>query len=49
MQSDYLCIILHVKHKKIVFIAVLPDFYFLVNFKMATIFGEVTGLQQHYP
>ena len=33
MQSDYLCIILHVKHKKIVFIAVLTWFLLLGKFQ----------------
>ena len=37
MQSAYLCVIIHVKQ--------LP---FLVKSKMATIVGDVTGLQQRH-
>ena len=37
MQSAYLCVIIHVKQ--------LP---FLVKFKMATIFDDVTRLQQRH-
>ena len=53
MQSHYLCVTLHVKRKKLI-LTVLPDFYFLIKFKMAakmaTIFGDVTDLQQrHHP
>ena len=39
-------VILHVKHKKIVFIAVLTWFLLLGKIQEGTIFGEVTGLQQ---
>ena len=51
MQSAYLCVIFHVKRKKIPsscgFNLILK---FLVIFKMATIVGDVTGLQQrHHP
>ena len=51
MQSAYLCDIFHVKRKKIPsscgFNLILK---FLVIFKMATIVGDVTGLQQrHHP
>ena len=50
MQSAYLCVIFHVKHKKLPFLAVLTYFLFLVKYKMATIVGDVTGLQQrHHP
>ena len=47
MQSAYSCVILHVKHKKLPFIAILT--WFLAKTKMATIFGDVTVLQQHHP
>ena len=51
MQSAFLCVIFHVKRKKIPsscgFNLILK---FLVIFKMATIVGDVTGLQQrHHP
>ena len=51
MQSAYLCVIFHVKHKKI---TISRGFNLisnsLVKFKMATIFGDVIGLQQrHHP
>ena len=36
MQSAYLCVIFHVKHKKLPFLAVLTYFLFLVKYKMAT-------------
>ena len=43
-----LCVILHVKHKKITteFWTFLRDFYSLVKSKMAIMFGDVTFLQQ---
>ena len=47
-QSTYLCVILHVKHKSYQFFLFLGDFYFWVKSKMATIFGDVKGLQQHH-
>ena len=47
MQSAYLCVIFHVKHKKI---TISRGFNLvsnsLVKFKMATFFGDVIGLQQ---
>ena len=50
MQSAYLCVIFHVKHKKLPFLAVLTYFLFLVKYKMATIVGDVTVPQQrHHP
>ena len=55
MQSAYLCVIFHVKHKKITMSrGFLPDFYFLVKSKMvakmATTVGDITGhLQGHHP
>ena len=50
MQSAYLCVIFHVKHKKLPFLAVLTYFLFLVKYKMAAIVGDVTGPQQgHHP
>ena len=48
-RITYLCVILHVKHKKnYQFWAVLPDFQFLVKSKMAIMFGDVTFLQQRH-
>ena len=49
--SAYLCVILHVKHKKYHLSRFWPGFYFFfVKSKMATIVGDVTGLQQrHHP
>ena len=51
-QSTYLCVILHVKHKNYEFFLLLRDFHFWIKSKMAakmaTIFGDVTGLQQHH-
>jgi len=50
MESVYLCVIFHVEHKKIPFLVVLACFQFLLKSKMATIVGDVTGLQQrHHP
>ena len=45
-----LCVILHVKHKKITteFWTFLRDFYSLVKSKMAIMFGDVTFLQQRH-
>ena len=44
----YLCVIFHVKHKQLPFLAVLTWFPILGKSKMATIIGDVTGLQQRY-
>ena len=46
MQSAYLCVIFHVKHKKIPFLVVLTWFLIinLVKSKTATIVGDVKGL-----
>ena len=50
MQSAHLRVIFHVKHKKLLFLAVLTYFLFLVKYKMATIVADVTGPQQrHHP
>ena len=55
MQSNYLCVILDVKRRKVFiftysFSLFLPDFYFLIKSKMAAMFGDVTDLQQrHHP
>ena len=50
MQSACLWVIFHVKHKKLPFLTVLTLFLILVNSKMPTIVGDVTGLQQsHHP
>ena len=50
MQSAYLCVIFHVKNKKLPFLAVVTWFLILGKTKMATIVGDVTGLQQrHHP
>ena len=50
MQSNYLCVVLLVKPPKsiIIFLIVLflPDFKFLKKCKIATMFGDVTDLQQ---
>ena len=49
MQSAWLCVIFHVKHKKLPFLAVLT--WFLLFGKIqdggqdATIVGDITGLQ----
>ena len=49
MQSAYLCVIYHVKHKRITISSRFkPGFKFLVKSKMATIVGDVTGLQQRH-
>ena len=45
VQSAYLCVIFHVKHKRYHSSRFLPDFQFLVKYKMANIIGGVTGLQ----
>ena len=51
-QSTYLCVILHVKHKKLPILSVFKRFLVLgksnMAAQMATIFGDVIGLQQHY-
>ena len=44
MQSAYLCLSFHVKHKKIT----IPSCFNLISAEMATIVGDVTGLQQLY-
>ena len=55
MQSVYLCVIFHVKHKKLLFLAVLTWFLILGNSKMVAkmltiVVGDVKGLQQrHHP
>ena len=54
MQSAYLCVIYHVKHKNRQFSQFKPDFQFSVKSKVAakmvTIVGVVTGPQQrHHP
>ena len=46
MQSAYLCVIFHVKHKNFHFSRFKPDFSFLITSKMATVVSDVTGLQQ---
>ena len=46
MQSAYLCVIFHVKHKKLTFVAVVTWFLILGKIQDATIIGDVTGLQQ---
>ena len=49
MQSTYLCVIFHVKLKKLPFLAVLARFLILGKIqdgaKMVTIVDDVTGLQ----
>ena len=42
MQSAYLCVIFHVKHKKIPFLMVM------MAAMIATIVGNTTGLQQRH-
>ena len=54
MQSAYLCVIYHVKHRNRHFLRFKPDFQFSVKSKVAafvvTIVGVVTGPQQrHHP
>ena len=54
MQNTYLCLIFHVKLKILPFLAVLTWFPILgktkMAAKMATIVGDVTGLQRrHHP
>ena len=54
MESAYLCVIFHLKYKKLPFLVVLTWFLILVKSKMAakmaTSFGDGTGLQQrHHP
>ena len=46
MQSAYLCVIFHAKHKKLSFLAILTGFLVKSKMaaKMATIVGDVTGL-----
>ena len=58
VQSVYLCVIFHVKYKKLPFLPDLTwsDFQFLLKSKMAakmaakmaTIVGDITGLQQRH-
>ena len=46
MQKSYLCVLFHVKYKKII----ISHGVNLVKSKMATIVGDVTGrLQQRHP
>ena len=54
MEIAYLCVIFHFKHKIVPFLAVLAWFLILAKSKMvakmATSFGDSTGLQQrHHP
>ena len=42
------CVILHVKRKKYYFSLFLPYFWFLIKYKMATMFGDVTDLPPHH-
>ena len=54
MEIAYLCVIFHFKHKIVPFLAVLTWFLILAKSKMvakmATSFGDSTGLQQrHHP
>ena len=46
VKSNYLRVVLLVKRKKYELTLFLPDFQFLKKCKMATIFGDVTDLQQ---
>ena len=43
------CGILHVKRKKYYFSLFLPYFWFLIKYKMATMFGDVTDLSPPAP
>ena len=43
------CGILHVKRKKYYFSLFLPYFWFLIKYKMATMFGDVTDLSPPRP
>ena len=49
MQSNYLCVVLLVEGQKVLLffliVLFLPDFKFF-KFKIATMFGDVTDLQQ---
>ena len=51
MQSNYLCVTLRVERKKILFSLFSQDWHsHKMAAKMATIFGDVTDLQQrHHP
>ena len=54
MQSNYLCVILHVKRKKLLILTVFTWFLILGKIqdgrKVATIVSDVRGLQQrHHP
>ena len=54
MESTYLCVILHVKHRKIPifsdYFLNLPGIQLWVKSNMANMFGDVTGFQQgHHP
>ena len=50
MQSNYLCVILDVKRRKLFIFTVFTGFLFLDKIKMAAMFGDVTDLQQrHHP
>ena len=46
MQRNHLCVVLLVKGQKVLIVLFLPDFKFLKKCKMATIFGDITDLQQ---
>ena len=49
MQSNYLCVVLLVKGQKVLIVLCFADFQFLKKYKMASMFGDVTDLQQrHY-
>ena len=48
MQSNYLCVVLLVKGQKVLIVLFFPDFQFLKKYKMATMFGDVTDLQQRH-
>ena len=52
MQSNYSCVVLLVKGQKVLLffliVLFLPDFKFLKKCKIATMFGDVTDLQQYH-
>ena len=45
-QNTYLCVILHVKHKKLPFLAVFTRFLIVVEIQDGDPVCDVTGLQQ---
>ena len=45
-QSTYLCVILHVKHKKLPFLVVFTRFLIVVKIQDGDPVCDVTGLQQ---